>query len=92
MRTNCRTNPRPISYKNHHSTSQYADLDNKMVEPRSAGTEVSTGREEERLTKSTILFNAWLILCHEAVRNIYPMREHRKPIHSLYVLTPTAVS
>jgi hypothetical protein len=67
-------------------------VDNETVERQSVATEVSTGREEERLTKSTVLFNAWLILCHEAVRNIYPIREHGNPIYSLYVLTPIAAS
>jgi hypothetical protein len=67
-------------------------VDNETVERRSAATGVSTGREEEGLAKITVLFNAWLILCHEAVRNIHPIREHRNPIHSLYILTPIAAS
>jgi hypothetical protein len=64
-------------------TQTWERVDNETVERQSAATGVSTGREEEGLAKSTILFNAWLILCHEAVQNIYPIREHRNPIHSL---------
>jgi hypothetical protein len=78
---------------NHHTTSQYTErVDNKTAERGPAATRVSTGREKERLTNSTVLFNAWLILCHEAVRNIYPIREHQNPIHSLYVMTTTALN
>jgi hypothetical protein len=52
-------------------------------------TEVSAGREEERLVGSTVLLNAWLILCHEAVQINQPNRPHRIKIHSIYVLSPT---
>jgi hypothetical protein len=74
------------------STRAWDRVDNKPVERRSAATEVSTGREEERLTKRTVLFNAWLILCHEAVQINQPNRRHQIPIHSIYVLTPTLAS
>jgi hypothetical protein len=54
-----------------------------------AAAEVSTGRKEDRLVGSTVLLNAWLILCHEVVQINQPNRPHRIPIHSIYVLTPT---
>jgi hypothetical protein len=48
--------------------------------------------EKKRDYQEYCALYAWLILCHEAVRNIYPIREHQNPIHSLYVLTPIAAS
>jgi hypothetical protein len=74
--------------------SQYAEsqtqerVDNGTGERGYAATEVSTGREEERLVGSTVLFIAWLILRHETVQINQPNRPHRIPIHSIYVLTP----
>jgi hypothetical protein len=38
------------------STRIWKRVDNKKVERWLAATKVSTGREEERLTKSTVLF------------------------------------
>jgi hypothetical protein len=38
------------------STRTWERVDNETVEHRFAITEVSTGREEDRLTKSTVLF------------------------------------
>jgi hypothetical protein len=49
----------------------------------------STGREEERLIGSTVLRNAWLILCHAAVQINQPNRPRRSKIHSIFVLSPT---
>jgi hypothetical protein len=71
------------------STQTQERVDNGTGERGCAATEVSTGREEERLVGSTVLFNAWLILCHEAVQINQPNRPHQIPIHSIYVLTPT---
>jgi hypothetical protein len=49
-------------------------------------------REEERLTKEYFSIHALEIPFYALVQNIYPIREHQNPIHSLSVLTPTVVS
>jgi hypothetical protein len=69
------------------STRTWGWVDNEKVERRLAATEVSTGREEERLTKSTVLFNEWLILCHTAVQNIQPKYKTASNPDSFYLRT-----
>jgi hypothetical protein len=74
------------------STQTQERVDNETGERGSTATEVSKGGEEERLIGSTVLFNARLILCHEAVQINQPNRPHQIPIHYIYVLTPTPAS
>jgi hypothetical protein len=50
------------------STQTQRQVDNRTGERRSAATGVSTGREKERLVRSSVLFNGWPILYHEAVQ------------------------
>jgi hypothetical protein len=58
----------------------------------SAATGVPNKERRREINKEYCFLYAWLILCHVAVQNIYPIREHRNPINSLYVLRPIAAS
>jgi hypothetical protein len=74
------------------STQTWERVDSGTEERRSAATRGSTGKRRREINKEYCSLYAWLILCHEAVQNIYPVREHRNPIHYLYVLTSTVAS
>jgi hypothetical protein len=77
------------------SAVQSADLGTggyETVQLRSAAAEFLQKGEEERLMKWYFCDTALEILFHALVGNIDPIREHRNPIHSLSVPTPTVAS
>jgi hypothetical protein len=64
------------------------------VQLRSAAAEVSGEERRREIDKRVLLFScsALEILFYALVQNIYTIREHQNPIHSLSVLTPTVAS
>jgi hypothetical protein len=67
-------------------------VDNETVQLRSAAAKVSAEERRIEIKKAYFCVTALRILSHEIVQNIYPIREHRNPIHSLYVPPPTVAS
>jgi hypothetical protein len=59
---------------------------------KSAATKVSPEERRREINKEHFCVTALGILFHDLVRNIYPIREHGNPIHSLYAPPPTVAS
>jgi hypothetical protein len=58
----------------------------------SAAAEVSGEERRREIHREYFCVTAMEILLDDLVQNIYPIREHENPIHSLYVPPPTVVS
>jgi hypothetical protein len=64
-------------------------VDNETVQLRSAAAKISAEERRREIIKEYFCVTALEILFHELAQNIYPIREHQNPIHSLSVPPPT---